>query len=123
MNETNAVTNDEFPQFEFAELYKTFLSNFAAKIFEVRDKLVVNGQLDAEKYLAALAEASEDNVRAAQIMARHAESTNNVNAKAMFDKWVTTFQSMRDTAMAPGRSADRRVGKACFRTCRSRWSP
>src|SRR3546814_19971244 len=113
MNETNAVTNDEFPQFEFAELYKTFLSNFAAKIFEVRDKLVVNGQLDAEKYLAALAEASEDNVRAAQIMARHAESTNNVNAKAMFDKWVTTFQ----------RSEERRVGKECVSTCRSRWSP
>src|SRR3546814_14019059 len=34
-----------------------------------------------------------------------------------------TVDYLRDTALQAGRSEERRVGKECVSTCRSRWSP
>src|SRR3546814_6452662 len=38
-------------------------------------------------------------------------------------EWVHGFSWLRDLAAASDRTEERRVGKVCVSTCRSRWSP
>src|SRR3546814_14047367 len=62
------------------------------------------GRAYAEKYFPASAKAEVSDMVG--------------GSKAAFDKRVNTIDWM-----APDRSAERRVGKECVSTCRSRWSP
>src|SRR3546814_7336720 len=43
-------------------------------------------------------------------------------AEATRDIWTTQLETL-DRYNRPGRSEERRVGKECVSTCRSRWSP
>src|SRR3546814_1844183 len=43
--------------------------------------------------------------------------------KSAPDLFPTDFGEARMTLIEPGRSEERRVGKECVSTCRSRWSP
>src|SRR3546814_17196976 len=47
----------------------------------------------------------------------HARTTTS----ATIDSWHNDFHALVDTLLI--RSEERRVGKECVRTCRSRWSP
>src|SRR3546814_12373315 len=38
-------------------------------------------------------------------------------------RWFVRYMKTRGVALSPNRSEERRVGKECVSTCRSRWSP
>src|SRR3546814_13633562 len=49
-----------------------------------------------------------------------------IGMSIFLENWVAIGQGARDMAvpaLITGRSAERRVGKECVSTCRSRWSP
>ena len=64
--------------------------------------------------------ASGSAMGAAVAAQQHLAESHDVAA----DVWsVTSYQQLRNDALAVERSEERRVGKECHTTCRSRWSP
>src|SRR3546814_4651965 len=57
---------------------------------------------------------------------RHTGNFASVNARATVDDfqgYITPFRFIAHPRHQPRRSEERRVGKECVSTCRSRWSP
>src|SRR3546814_11550658 len=50
-------------------------------------------------------------------------AARNSGGKCSSDAWMAMKLSPHMTATEQARSEERRVGKECVRTCRSRWSP
>jgi len=93
----------------FKELVSTFAKDFPIALLEAREELVVNGVLNNEKFLLALAEVSDAQARAAYIMSTHAAVARNPDAKALFEHWAMKLQAQRDIVLAPGFSTEQKI--------------
>lgn len=93
------------------DVAQAFLNNFVTTVFERRDQIVIDGEVNYQKLMEAQAEAYKINSEAADVMSRHLLSTETQWGAAYFTKWHETFERLAQDALDPLLEARGRLDK------------